>query len=541
MVDSYLERGVGRNLEHSFLTDEEEDRVRDYYAHLTHQILGVGDADARRQTNKDVASISEARLLSKDSMQEGIEIVQEIMSGSNHSILAKSLATIAYTDISMENNYTPQEFWEFLRECILTEPEPGGREVLAGTFYARMAFHLLTRENGEGMLQQLDRELIGKIVDAETEKRKLGIHVSARVVSSLLDEDRLRMVLPSVIVHKGTKREALVYPKVGGYPYTLMYLPTGSLPQDEKLVEAVYYGMPHISSGVLIRRIPRVMVGVEVAEKGKETRSRKSKLVAYPNRRFTHIYLRGLRKPTVPADEAFIDERDYQEKKVFNSASFDSLSFMGAVRVTRYLEKRFVEIDSQKTTSLQRKFISEKEYKDERKRASADRAVERWIKKIAHPIVRVDRVEQSILSVALDESQKHDGIEGWELREAEEHLRYTIKALVLVNSYGNLFLRGEREIATLYQNYVWKKEFTEDDKLELAYAILDDPKSRLWVFVPEDFQTEVAQAIHGRQNLDGRTKRRLINLVERKVILRLETIVDTQEPLGLRIKRVKST
>jgi hypothetical protein len=526
--------GVSEKKDNKYLSRERADQWMELYANIASQAVEIGDSDLRRTTFLDRVAISQVReeveIGDSEVIKEGLDKLGTIIGGGGeHSLLAKILATIAYCDIAVQMEEPPDSFVPLLSEAMTTEPESGGDVVLAGALYARLAYHYTPRENGQQIMEQLDEALVGAVETEEQAIMKAGIHAASRVICEMIAEDSLKMRLPVAVISSGVETE-ISESLGGGYPDKVMYLGVGYLPSLEKLKEAALYGMPDASKHILTRRIQRVLAGVELEDPAGESRSI-GRIVTVPRRRMVHIYLRALRKPELPADEVFADESSLTRERVINYGSFDSLSYFVAVRTARELRS---PAEAKKLDAVPLRT-------DAQKRRSVERIVNRWVRKLAEPVGRLpDGSKPSVLSVALEESQRFHGIENWGMKESKEHIRYSARALVLRKVMGELRIREEDEITDLYRSRVWDEELSEDDLVELGLSLLQNPKSRFWKEmedVPNDLQNEIARAaIEGKDlgNLArGHVLQAILNKKDDVFVLRCETIRDVLEPRGL--------
>lgn len=515
------------------LTPEREEHLREYYTNLTTKMLSVGDSELRWGTYQDRKLISSARD-SKD-IDQSLSDLRTIIAGSgSHSLLSRTMAMIAYYDIASESSNWGQDFPGFFREVLATEREQGAVEVLSGAFYARLAADIVNEPSGQEKLEELDFSLLGAVDTQEKAARKLGMHVAANTIAQLIEEDQLRMRLPEIIIKKGESYDGYDYERSGGYPDKTMFLGVGRLPSYKKMEEAALWGMPDASQYFLNRRIQRLLVGVEVNEVSGA--GGKGKIVVLPDKKLVHIYLRALRKPELSASYAFEDERRFNDGDVMENCSFDSLSFILAVRLSRSLEGRFNEIEDKDYTSMKGKL------KEDEKRVAAQRATERVVERVSQPIGYLSNGEQvSVLSVALEESQRFDGTEEWGTEDAKSHLEHSVMALTLVNEEGALRVRREDEIVDLYKDHIWQKELFAEDKVQLALVLLKDPShpanSYFWNNIPDSLQNEVALAAHGKGELSQRAQKALLIAMNKHrdamIVLRCETIRDTYLPQEL--------
>lgn len=541
----------------AFLTQEEEQRHRDLFEHLARDVVMVADADLRFATTRDtthiadvlrtiqaayaplkehripssvVAATDERERVFETAVTEGFQKVTEIIDGGGgHSLLAKVIAVLAYVDIAQEHGW-PDGWESFFQQVFTSTPERGGGVILGGAFYARLAsYHLQDGSGTSDFFDELDTLLNRSVTSKKQAINKLGIHATASVLARMIEAQELGMRIPWVRVTQGDNEESLWEEFGEGYPHHVIYLGIGFLVSEKKMGKAVTDGMPD-TRGMLNQRQPRILVGITVTDP--DSPANDSRFINA--RRFYHISLRPLRKPSVAAQNAFPDERSFKREDVLRYASFDALPYMIATRMSRKLSPKFDEIEKTEYPRVSSKIARQR--KEDRKRRILAQTRDHWIEFLTEPLETHFGNTRSILDVAHIESQLIDGTIHWGAAETVNHLRYTLPALACRNANGILIARTENEIADMYLAHIWKEELTLADKYELARALLADTDSLLWRKIPEPYATVVAQSVERRTTVPAELMLDVINWIDLRdrLIFRCETIRYKYEPEGMK-------
>jgi len=502
-----------------FHTAEQAANVRAFYEGLTRRTLDIGDATLRQATYSDQLIISEIYQEVFDNetppVENALSQLDDIITGQGqHSLLAKIMATIAYVDICQHYDIFSKKMKERLSEAIVTDPEPGASVILTGAIYARQIYHQSFGSSFELTMKKLDEVLCQEVTSERAERIKLGAHVAARVISELLENDDLKMQLPSVVI-TGERRSEGVSTSGEGYPDSVMHLREGYLPSLKKMKEAVEYGMPVTSkSTIFIKRIPRLLLGVE-ADINPEIEVTKGRVTAPPDKKLVHIYFRSIRRPKadIPPDA---HSRPFTREKVLEHASFDSLSNWIAIRVSRELTKEFPPDNTESQDTIVRLTMQE---------------IEKWIVRLSEPVSRSSNL--SILDVAHNESLRYDDTNDWNIEDVKTHLRNTVRSMILRSQMGKLLIRQEDDIFDIYRERAWL-ELTDDDKVELAMAAFRNRKSIVKDLVPSEYRVNIAGAILGRDELLPEAREKLLIVInsirENIIVCRFETIRDKLDP-----------
>lgn len=534
--------------------DHEKRTLSEVYEYLAEHVVDIGDPDYRRRTLEDRDTIEgmwdkiraadhviwpekESEVL--DAVDEGFGKLEEIIIGhGKHSMLGKVLAVIAYCDVADQYGW-PDDYHTFLKDAFLGENERGGPVLLSGALLARLQYILTDTQGGTDALAVFERSILDNLQkrgQGSPLEIKQAIHTVARVFSTQMTEGNMKMRLPWVRVTEGEGTESESMVLVGGYPDSVMFLGIGDLVSDEKLTESVQYGVPDIQTGDFERRLPRILVGVRVDI---PIVSKKTHGPIVVEKRFVHIHLRAMRRPSVAfAPNIFTTEGHYKRENIMDYGSFDSLPYVMAVRLARDLRKKFNGIEQTEYKHLTpQKRVG---YKENRKRKVVEEAVARRMELIAQS-VRYDREGRpvSILSLGLDESQRIDGTKGWDLEAARAHVKTMMQALSLQNVAGSLRVRDEQAIVDLYLTHIWNREITLNDKFEMVCAILSDPKSPHWGTIPKMYEDDIVNAIYRNGTVDERVQQAIVAQfgLQEKLILRCETIRDKREPEGMKQER----
>lgn len=529
-----------------YFSKEEIADLRGYYRALTYSILFLGDSDLRRITEEDrllvvqklkLATSSERKSFNSKDTTEAFEAFESIINGKKkHSVLSKVYALMAYVDLASEFGNWSKNFQGVLN-AIQEEPDLRNKIIMAGALYSRAGYHWSGKEHTSKIYHDLEKTLTGSVTNKRQAENKLGIHVVAALLAELKEKDMLFLQLPWVVLTKGAAQESDWQSPGEGYPDRTIYLSNLYTPSFEKMEEAVVHGIPDNLLRINVRRIQRLMVGVETTGtlEGEDTVSSGVGRINIQKRRFYHISVRPIRKPVTPADEAFISEQDLKREEVVMNASFDSLTFILSIKLSRELRDDFKMIDTPDENPLFNT-LEAKARRDKRKEAAVVRQVSKIIERISQPLVtrKSDNKKMSVLSLATEESHIIDGQENWNENNVAKYLERTIKAIVLKDVVGTLKVREDAEIADIYMSHIWKNEISTNEKLQMAKALLRDPEHPIWKKIPPTFHVSFVDFAHKKQPLNENLIQYICRIIVKDyLVLHCETIRDTYEPQGM--------
>lgn len=514
------------------MTPEEERESIGHFEKITYGILPVGDPGLRRATHEDRTLV--AQQYSSPDKVGAISILREIVASenqSNHTLLGRVVAVIALYDIISETGSwtleTVQEITNLFKGVRVDEPMD--RHILAGALFARLASHV-AKDSEVDTLNQMYASMVGNVTTRREQEVLCAIMGSRNALFRLINENNLRMTFPVATIHQGESNSQ--YESLGGgFPDTVIYLGRTVengyyLPSWDKLREAAVYGAPNPQRGVNEPRALMVLIGVE-SEEATSLSSFKESDKIIKKRKMLHIQLRGLRRPDG------------------NQPNYDALGFVLGSRLSRELRDEFNEIDSAEG-DLSGLTIDNK---NKMKIKVANDAIKGLLEIITKPIEGVkytDGSSVSILSSALKESQRHDGIENWGWEEAIESINKSLtRTTFFKNKEGSIMLIGEREIGRIYRAYVWKSELNREDRLALALTAMKNFDCRVWQDIDDVSDRRlVHRVIKEGGNLPQSLEELILKFTEQRLFdiisLRCETIRDVREPKGLAQKLFKN-
>ena len=507
----------GRRIE-AFLRPAEIQQTRETLFAVAHKIMYIADADLRHQTEQDWKQIQNIR---RDVLHESawnprtsdaVDALQTIIQSGTHTMLGKVYAAFAAVDIVHQTGgLNPRTFSGVVRDAIATAPtETEGILITAALHSRYMAWimtHADTPQEGVATVNQMEEILFGLIKSPLDARRKLAVQAAAEVFASEIREDAIGMRLPEAYL-TSAYTDASPSRRAEGImiPQGVMYLPPGHLVSWNKLIEATTYGIP--GAGRPVRRIPQLLVGVEI-NVGQQTRERTHTKIGY-------VAMRALRKPrsgNIDWTTSLMHDmrRSFSDEKLFKYCSFDSLSLIAAVRIARQLDDENTPAGFYSSNILHK----------------IDAVIARFLTEYPTAFGGND----SILSVALAESQQIDGDDNWDLLHAAKHIRSQIIGLLVADvNGGRVEWRRESELWQLYQQHVIAKELTQEDKLEMMAFLLQDTQHELWrrfeSAMPEEVD-KIVQWIYNRQPLTRALTARLVAHVPHYIVQRCETIRDT--------------
>jgi len=484
-----VEKAVGNNYEH--LSPKEVKEWGDFFEHLTRGIVNVGEIGLRQATYDDQQVVNGAySWLEGGNYEEGFEetvgeLGEIVFAGGEHSLLSKTMAIVAMSDVFHGSDRWPEKPLKRLRQAMSTEPEPGGGVILTAAFWARSMHHALEaderlRQGGEDKLatnfKQIETAekyfLESETNSAEWERKKIAFQKAKVVISELIAVRQMRMKLPTAIITSAKSEKETVQEEIPlGYPDRTIYLGErlrqNMMPSEDKMFEAARWGVPEVSNMLLNPRGLRFLLGVELKEVGAAT-SKKSRLSYLERKRMLYVYRRSLVRPMDEARAEFLKVKSWTDEKVMEKASFDSLSLWVAVRASRQIRKDWEKIEVLTTDNDQKFKVKMNQ-------------LNRWVDIYSSRLIKFvgryhkDGGQVSGLSVALKESHIYDGEEGWDLEGAFKHVKATAKALVYRSVGKDLKLRVQSEIEDLYKDALWGR-MLDEDKVQLACALIGDPK-----------------------------------------------------------------
>ncbi len=528
---------LAANSEYEFLSPQEAKDWGDFFQHLTEGIVSVGEIGLRQATYDDQLVINGVyRWLENGDQGDGFEEVVDdlrgiVFAGGEHSLLSKSMAVVALSDVFFKTDRWPKDVLSRLGEAMSTEPEPGGGVILSAAFWARTMFHAYN-SGGQEKLEQFaaaESYFLSGDRSAESERKKIAFQKAKKVISELIRVDGMKMRLPTAFITSAKSETETVQEEIPlGYPDRTIYLGErsgqGMMPSIEKFHEASRWGVPDISNMLLNPRGLRFLMGVELQESLPE--SRRPGLSYVERKRMLHMFRRSLVRPMDAAVDVFASVDQWTDEQVKEFASFDSLSLWMAVRVSRELRKRWERLESLSEDEGQ-KFVG--------KMNNLNYWVDAFGDKLSDYVGRCHRDGErvSVMSVALRESQRYDGVEGWDIGDALEHVKATTRALVLKKVGNDLQLRVQTDIEQLYKDVLWDR-MLDEDKVQFACALIADQQGGLLELLEYDEAAcaEIIGSINGRCSLEKggngyRAVLGVINDVKDEVLkMRWETIRD---------------
>jgi len=481
-----------------FLTPDEVDMWRDFYAGVAARCVVVGYATQRRQTWIDLQTIADVKSFAEEgsvSFASLARLEAIITGGGERSLFAKVMAAIYYGRYTYERGTPAENSAQLLANAMATEPDAGG-EIIAGALLAGTML-ACCRDDHDFEASALESIFGGlKPANRQQEVVKIGIDQAKAVIASMFTERELNLQFALASVAGGPiqeyQSESIL---MSGYPHTIMHLEEGDLPSLDKMAEAARLGMPESTSFVL--RAPRLLCGVELSAKVPAS----LRLEYRPSVRLLHVHLGVLEVPKSPAGEVFANETDWNTDQVAAHASFDALSQWVAIQISRRLEKAFGEIENSDLTPFD---------KEKRQHAAMNAALREWLilpaeqsslrprraGLLLQPVgYKPDGTPVSILSRAVEERARYGG--AWDIESARVHLIHTCQAMALISENGHLRVRPPDQIRALYREYIWQSLLTDQDKVAFALALLSDPESAHWRSIPDYIQGHIAQVIHG--------------------------------------------
>lgn len=455
--------------------------IRDKYTGLVRSSRYIKDLDMRIQSSRDQVDISNAIKMSlqndKTSLVDSRDVLMAIISsGEDRPLYSKIRATCALYDIASNNNLWNSEFFEYLTDTINSKPEEEKR-ILFGALYASATAWSL--ENGKDLGQTHDN-LKDQSSQSEYSSEFLASIEAARAeIKDLFDKFSFRREFATVIIHSNVQESSETIPGVG-FPDSVVYLGRSQgrlrLPSIKKLTETVIYGVPNARSGVNESRTLGVLIGCETPFKRNKTRT--VKIENNSDKKFSYIYLRGIRG--VEKEE---------------NTTFDALSFYVAAKISKNknIPQDFEIID---TSGL-----GEEEKHSKRMKVIA-RSINLWIDRITDGIgEKGDGEPASIFSFALDEYRSFNP--SWQGTDADalKKLKLSIATTAFEKmTDGTIRLRSQDEIVAGFIARVWKKDFDDEDRFQMGLAHLQNRDSVLWEeidkIVPR-FKTFISRVVVG--------------------------------------------
>lgn len=507
------------------LREDEVKGLRTSAAIATRRITSIGDITLRRSTieiERRIEQFGQKVYANNRQLEEVFgELFKIIMGGGEYSLLAKVEAVMFSLRLAHKYRYSPEGFYKNLSDAIITHPFQGDI-ILSGALYTEAL--RIRRQSVDGKqideaeLKQIETKIVGPVKDINAARRLERIRGVCGSLTELISEDRLRMGLPSVIVNEGGEQES-EYETGTGYPKSIMYLGInkdkgrGFYVSTEKLIEATRYGMPEKNIGENNYRLPRIILAVETNLSDRELRDLGNTEKVRRKRRLTLVYLRPIRRTELNRQD---------------SPSFDSLTFIGAVRLVREMDKVFLDIDRRvKSSWSQAEVIAQRQ---KLKKKAVDGWIKRWLTDLDEKVQPLISRGKTIspLDLALMESTSIDG-EEWTLDQVNIQLAESVRRLALQKVEDRFLLRKESDMMEMYRSHIWNIELSGQDRAAMTYAMLADRQHPIWKKLDSDISFPV-------RKLDDMTLKRLFPLVEKFLVLRCETIRDRREPEGLRDK-----
>lgn len=501
------------------------------------QIRAIADPDVRRSALGDldlIAPMVEAAMsdeayaaLSEAQQSVGIQRVERVIRGDdNPHILPQLLATVAYCDYYYRIGKMPPKFSElFIKRAFSISFESEFRRAILGGAALAPFQHRYASEERRPTLDALDEKLTSALSSHASARMKFAIQTAAAIIAVDLGADELRMQMPFIILKTGSDQESSESePLIDGVPFSMMSLAEQCLTSDRKLRESVEQGLPLEPGKPLVRQIPGLLVGVRVRRFLQNAR-----VIGLPHRSgMLFLRIRGFRFPSdVSAAQAFSASHQYRRELVLEHGSFAFLEFLAALRVSRaFYREKLSKTDSVNTI---------------------DDLINQRMDFMTEPLIADRHGSQSILSVAFAESQTIDRTKQWGLAEAQEHLRFMIRALVLRYESGNFDVRTDQQIIDLYRTHMLEesREFQRNELLELVTAMLFDTDHPVWETIQQNIdvgkwsiEEHNVLSEYKRQVLKGKPLRlidvvddtglqdKLINLLHTHLELRCDTIRD---------------
>jgi len=375
-----------------------------------------------------------------------------------------------------------------------------------------MAWVMTHEGSGQEILGEYDERLLGLIDSPRAARRRIAVQAAAEIFASEIQEDAFGMRLPEAEL-ASSYTEGSPPHESGGFmiPQSIMYLASGRLVSWNKLIEATQLGIPGRSQPE--QRIPELLVGVEIPV-GQQTHERTRTKLGY-------VAMRALRKPKRGRIDWSVslqteDRLSFGDEKLFRYSSFDTLSLIAAIRIARQLTEENTPAGFSPANIIHK----------------VDAVMTRF--QTAHPTA-FNRAD-SILSVALRESQKIDGDANWQLPQATHHLKSQIVGLLVSDvDYSKVTWRQESELWELYRQYVIQHELSREDKIEMMGFLLQNTQHELWRkfdrTMSEKAVNSIAQWVHNKSQLPPALADTLIEHVDKYIVQRCETIRDIHVPI----------
>lgn len=485
-----------------------------------------------------------------------------------HPLFSKVLASAAYCEVSLRhglgsNENSPRSLFRSIEKG--EDANPTNQYLSALLFGAYRARLLYWHRKESKTKEHIPASPFGddeKLLDKAEARFDLAVATVGIVYRNFLEQEMLDVSLPHVTIAQTRilKDQEDFHPQGSPYPDKVMFLAPSYLTSLVKLQRAAQFGVPTSTRSVVENRLPSLLIGVLTQGRGSEfghfdESKEGADITTDRRRRFSYVRLPALRKPKYEAKEIFgdVDKVDQGKSNLYDEfvsefGAFDALSYIIAMRIARLLntpmrgkhETLFEFLEGRSYASMRDRPIEKVRAHIEKKKLRAfENRVNRWIEYIQISQSMPNGQKQNILSVALSEAKQSYG--DLSTKEAIDHLKHTVMALVLRNSFGpeaevnrvltqiKLVVRTEEEIIALYNKRILEQDLVLPQKVEMMLELMRETIHPLWrsdsLDTPE--KTAIRQYLENEtSSLDDHIQHKLANMLGEYIQLRCETVRD---------------